>query len=246
MRRTGYFLLALIVLLSTMGIVYGYWSPVSLPVTEDVITGPYQQANTAPASSITSESATLNGILTELGPGSPRTNVFLYFDFGDDAHYPDYNLGTDLEAVPFASSGTVPLDFHINLNGLIGGTKYHFRVKASRLCTVVSEDRSFIANNPLEVISEGATPNGSQAELKGVLVDTGQATSVNLSFEWGETTDYSFMAAGNPPSCNGDAPKIFVATITGLSQQTVYHFRARAEGNDGTVFFGKDIVFSTD
>ena len=65
--------------------------------------------------------------------------------------------------------------------------------------------------------------------------------SVNVSFEYGETTSYGSTEAGVPPTLTSAGA--FTANLTGLTPGQTYHFRAKAVG-DGTVY-GNDATFTT-
>ncbi len=81
---------------------------------------------------------------------------------------------------------------------------------------------------------------GSSALLNGELVNMGNADSVEVWFEWGETTNY-----GNETGIIVlDSPQPFAINIGNLSSETTYHFRAVAKNSAGKVF-GKDLSFTT-
>lgn len=77
------------------------------------------------------------------------------------------------------------------------------------------------------------------ATLHGVLSNLGDASLVEVSFEWGTTTDY-----GNETDTQiVTAPASFNTTLSGLAANTSYHFRAKAVG-EGTTY-GIDRTFTT-
>jgi len=80
------------------------------------------------------------------------------------------------------------------------------------------------------------------ATLSGNLTDMGSASSVIVSFEWGESVSYGhyMIAYESPLTDNGT----FTANITGLSANTTYHARAKAIGDE--ISYGGDINFLTD
>jgi len=75
----------------------------------------------------------------------------------------------------------------------------------------------------------------TQATLNGEL--TGESGEVY--FEWGLTNSY-----GNTTGSMTISPGLFVSTNTGLTRNTLYHFRAVAVVN-GTTLYGSDLTFST-
>ena len=79
----------------------------------------------------------------------------------------------------------------------------------------------------------------TSATLRGDLGDMGTAESVQVSFEWGQTTAYGNTTDGQTMTSGG----AFSAGLTGLTPATTYHFRAVAVG-DGTDY-GTDQTFTT-
>jgi len=77
------------------------------------------------------------------------------------------------------------------------------------------------------------------ATLNGNLTALGTATTVQVSFEWGLTTSYGNTTTPQPKTSTGS----FNSSLTNLTSNTTYHFRAKAVG-DGTAY-GSDQQFST-
>ena len=79
----------------------------------------------------------------------------------------------------------------------------------------------------------------SSATLNGTLTSLGNASSVDVSFEWGLTTSYG----------NETTPQAMIGTgafndsIGGLDPGITYHYKAKAVGN-GTAY-GDDVIFTT-
>jgi len=63
-----------------------------------------------------------------------------------------------------------------------------------------------------------------------------------LSFEYGLDTGYGSTAVGDPPKTNGTSN--FSSALSGLSNLTTYHYRARAVTAAGTAL-GSDMTFTT-
>jgi len=97
---------------------------------------------------------------------------------------------------------------------------------------------NFTPITPPTVITVGAGNMTADCTiLNGNLTAMGTATSMMVSFEWGNTTSYG----NETPAQLMTAPGAFSGNITGLNPDTIYHFRARAVG-DGTSY-GNDRVF---
>jgi hypothetical protein len=93
------------------------------------------------------------------------------------------------------------------------------------------------------VVTTGGTFNitATSAFVAGTLTDKGSATAVTVGFEFGLSPTYNITVPGEPPSLTG--PGTFTARLTGLSPNTLYHYRAEA-GGDGSGY-GNDLVFTT-
>jgi hypothetical protein len=85
----------------------------------------------------------------------------------------------------------------------------------------------------------GIMTNG--ATLNGHLSDKGSAYTILVSFEYGLTTSYGSSVSGVPATLTHSGT--FTASITDLTPNTQYHYRAKAVG-DGTVY-GSDQTFTT-
>jgi hypothetical protein len=91
-----------------------------------------------------------------------------------------------------------------------------------------------VSTNPETVV----TSNG--ANLIGEVTDMGSASGVAVGFEYGETTSYGNIVEGDPTSRTN--PGSFTASITGLTPNTIYHFRAWAT-IDSSIYHGRDQTF---
>ncbi len=79
----------------------------------------------------------------------------------------------------------------------------------------------------------------TSARLRGYVSDLGSASSVDVSFEWGETTSYGNTTT---PSAVTDIG-VFKFSVSSLSPGTTYHYRSKGVG-DGTSY-GPDKSFNT-
>jgi len=95
------------------------------------------------------------------------------------------------------------------------------------------------ATAPLLVTSAATSITRSQATLNGSLANFGTALLADVSFEWGRATAYGTETATQAITSTGS----FSFSLTGLSDDTTYHFRAVAVGH-GTNY-GADMTFTT-
>jgi len=85
--------------------------------------------------------------------------------------------------------------------------------------------------------------SNSQATLNGNLYINSSYNYTNLNytwFEWGTTTSYGNQTSQQASGYAGP----FLQQITNLSPNTIYHFRAAARGDYGTIY-GQDLTFTT-
>ncbi len=160
-------------------------------------------------------------------------------------------VGGYYEVIPLGTSADVgqPLQFEVKMNG-IGW------VPADPTCVDCVEDPPVFANYDLQTVNltapgaQGDPPSVSTTRaygvtcssinLEGNLDDLGTSEVVTVSFEWGLTTAYGNTANAGQKSTTG----LFYVAISGLAEETTYHFRAKASGLSGTVY-GIDRSFRT-
>ena len=94
-------------------------------------------------------------------------------------------------------------------------------------------------------LTTGAALNitSGEATLSGSLTTLGSATSVIVSFQWGTDTSYADGDIVANPSSITSVPTAFSASLSGLTANTTYHFRAEAVG--ATTVYGGDQQFTT-
>jgi len=80
----------------------------------------------------------------------------------------------------------------------------------------------------------------AQATLNGQLADDG-GLICDAWFEWGTDTNYGMVTPRQGGFVSGD---LFSATISGLGEGMVYHFRAVAANARG-ITYGNDMAFAT-
>lgn len=92
---------------------------------------------------------------------------------------------------------------------------------------------------PTVVTNAATSVTTNSATLNGNLGSLGTALSATVSFEWGTTTAYGRETATQTMTSTGS----FSFSLSGLSDDTTYHFRAKAVGH-GTSY-GVDRSFAT-
>ncbi len=186
---------------------------------------------TAPASSVGTSSATLNGSV------NPNGQLTTYsFEYGKTTSY-----GTKTPSGN-AGSGTDPTNVSAAISGLSTGQVYHFRLDAtSNAGTVLGADMTFTPSGGPSVTTKAASSiTTSSARLNGTVSPNGLATT--YYFDYGSSTDYGSKTAVATAG-SGTAAKSVSATVTGLGPG-VHHFRLVATSSAGTST-GGDLSFGS-
>ena len=180
----------------------------SVSVTQIV---PPPQAITQPATAITSNSATLNALIT---PGGAAATV--YFAYGTNANYGSATAGTSL------ASGTNAIYVSSSVSGLLPATVYHFEAIASNSTGMASGgDLTFTNSNagtsPLAATSlvEGPAAGTDSVVVSFTTVGTNNSTNnwlhlsvANQSVSGGTNVVFSYDA-------NTNATRVGTLTIAG-------------------------------
>jgi peptidoglycan hydrolase-like protein with peptidoglycan-binding domain/lysophospholipase L1-like esterase len=197
----------------------------SLPRSSNTgdVTGPQISSVVAEASSTSSE--TISWITDELS----TTQV-------------EYGTTT---AYGFSTSTTGALStYHaVYLSGLTSSTTYHYRVTSVDASSnqSVSSDYVFItATSSTVTTAEATSVATTTAVLNGQIVSDGFASSTARGFIWGTTTAYGATTTETGAFGNG----AFSASISGLTTNTAYHFKAYAT-NLASTTYGIDRMFVT-
>jgi len=96
---------------------------------------------------------------------------------------------------------------------------------------------------PPTVVSNAATAIGANiATLNGTVKANNLSTAVN--FEYGLTTSYTTMVAAVPATVTGNTVTSVSVALTGLTQNTLYHFRINGFNLAG-ISYGADMTFTT-
>jgi phosphodiesterase/alkaline phosphatase D-like protein len=190
--------------------------------------------STGAATAISRNTATLNGYLIETGTSG---TVVVWFQYGTSNLY---GKVTD-NVANLSNSGP----FTYSLNGLGPGTTYHYRAVASGTNgTANGEDMTFTTQPiPIVIVSQNADNIGTtSARLHGRMYSLGASSSVNVSFEYGTSTDYGLITA---PEQNFSLPGEISFDLNSLSPGVTYHYRIKADGGAQGTAYGLDMTFAT-
>ena len=189
---------------------------------------------TGNASTVTSNSAMLNGSLANMGAAS-TVNVSYQWGTTQGGPYPN---STPTQAM------NAPGPFSAGLTGLSAKTTYYFRAVGDGGASGISygAESSFItAVVQPTVVTNGATGiTADSAVLNGNLTTMGTASTVSVTFYYGLNPGDLNHTAWQTLS----APGSFQASLAGLTPDTLYYFRTVAQG-DGNSVDGAELTFRT-
>jgi hypothetical protein len=199
--------------------------------------------STSVSSNVSDSAATLYGFVN---PNGEETTYA--FQYGTSTSY-----GSQTTLAP-AGKGTESMKVTQSISGLTAKTTYHYRIIATNPSgTVQGEDQTFTTASPpappkppapaAPTVATSSTSGVtySSAALYGYVDPHGQAT--NYAFQYGTTSGYGaqtpLAAAGN-----GTATIKVGDALTGLSPNTLYHYRVIATSSAGKAL-GADRTFTT-
>ncbi len=201
-------------------------TPAATPTPAPVVT-------TNPATKVAAFSATLNGSVNPRG-----ATTMVSFQYGLTT---SYGSTTPMQT----QNGNTVRAVSANVAGLLANHTYHFRIVAhNNGGTSFGPDKIFTSltatGAPVATTNPATFIASFSATLNGSLDPHGLATTV--SFQYGTTTAYGTSTPMQ--SQTGSTYRDIAANISGLSPNTIYHFRIVATNSAGTRF-GGDRTFTT-
>lgn len=191
---------------------------------------------TSGVSSVSQNSATLSGYVSSNG-----SNTNAWFEWGTT-----WSLGN---TTPNVSYGNTATNFSNTLYGLSANTTYYYRAVAQNAQGIVQGSiMSFTTSGSVwnnwsalaSVSTRNADVSTNFASLNGYVDPNGTSDTVRW-FEWGSTTNFGNSTAA---ISHGSVASNFSASVTGLTANTTYYYRAVARNAQGTVY-GNMLSFTT-
>jgi hypothetical protein len=207
---------------------------------------------TAPASSVTDTTATLNGAVKLEGDALTECK-FEYLTnaafVANGNSYSGANAPATKACTPAFGSISNDAESHpvtADLTLLAKNTTYHFRLVAQNaFATMVGVDQAFTTLGPPQITEELASLiTGTTATLQAKVNPSGTATSYR--FEWGTSASYDHRVPAEFDlfAGSGTSPVNITANLAGLALSTTYHFRVVATNSFGAAN-GPDVAFIT-
>ena len=190
-----------------------------------------------PVSSLTQTSATLNGTVNPEGAEVSKCEV----EYGPTTAY-----GSSVACSSPPGSGSSAVSVSAPVTGLTANATYHFRISATNSGgTSKGSDETFKAlpNTPAVEPKAPSSLTQTSATLNGTVNPEGAEVS-KCEVEYGTTTGYGSSVACSTLPGSGSSPVAVSASVTGLTPNTVYHFRVSVTNPGGTKK-GPDETFKT-
>ena len=193
------------------------------------------EVSTGTTSNITSNSATVGGQIIDLGEGVTQ-----------HGHY--YGKTTGVKNTGIKTTNGVPkgtISFTSELKNLEEGTTYYYQAyitdgNETTFGTELSFSTTPLA--PTVTTTSATSVTNSTANINGTVNANNQSTTV--TFDYGLTSSYGSTINATPNPVTGNTSTNVSASLTGLSEGTLYHFRVNAVSPGGTVN-GDDLTFTT-
>lgn len=189
---------------------------------------------TGAASAVSTSGATLNGTVNAFNDSTTVT-----FEYGTTTAY-----GTTVTAAQSPVSGLGDTAVSNVLTGLTPSTVYYYRAVGQNVNgTTYGAGMTFTTSVGPPTVTTGAASSviNSGATLNGTV--TANNASTTVTFEYGTTVAYGSTVTADQSPVTGVNTAVS-AVLTGLSNNTTYHYRVVGQNSSGTSY-GADMTFAT-
>ncbi|MCP4116048.1 MAG: choice-of-anchor D domain-containing protein, partial [Desulfobacteraceae bacterium] len=192
-------------------------------------------ATTSAAAGVSATGATFNGTVN-----AQNLSTTVTFEYGTDTSY-----GSSVTADQSPAAGAGDTSVSKAVTGLTPNTLYHYRVKGVNSGgTTHGADMTFTtpAVAPTATTDAAESVASFGATLKGRV--NAQNSSTTVTFEYGTDTSYGSTVTADQSPVTGAGETLVSEAITGLSPNTLYHYRVKGVNASGTTN-GADMTFTT-
>ncbi len=203
----------------------------NIPVWKNASVAP--TASTQAVSNVLMNSVTINGNVNANG-----FSATVDFEYGTTTSY-----GSIVEAIQSPVIGSTATNVSASIVTL-ANTTYHFRIKtANSVGVTYGNDMSFTTSGQAPTATTlDAIKSSLAATLNGSVNANGYSTTI--SFEFGTSTSYGTTITPTQSTVAGNSSTNVYAIVTGLTANTTYHFRVKANNTIGTTY-GSDMTILT-
>ena len=194
-------------------------------------------AVTGDPSGMSATGATLSGTVD-----TKNQSTEVLFEYGLTAAYGDTAPANQSPVI-----SEFPVMLNATLTGLISDTTYHYRVVAQNefgiaygldrtLFTAAPQTPTAVTDSASSVATESAVLNGT--------VNANNSYIFSINFEYGTSESYGRTLQADPYTASGVSNTAVAIKITGLTNNTIYHYRVAVQGQTGLIY-GSDMTFTT-
>src|SRR5207302_1768934 len=182
---------------------------------------------TEAASSVSQTQATLNATVNPRGSNVSDCK----FEYGTTTSY-----GQTAPCAQTVGSGSSAVAVSAAISSLTANTTYHFRISATNAggTNTGPDDTPKTPPNAPTVQTEPASAVGQTPATLNATVNPNGSEVTECKLEYGTTTSYGSSAPCTPAPGSGTSNVAVSALITGLTENTLYHFRIVAKNAGGT------------
>jgi Domain of unknown function (DUF1929) len=191
---------------------------------------------TKAASEVKQTTATLNATVNPNGGEVGECKL----EYGTTTAY-----GSSAPCTPSPGSGSSPMAVSASVTSLAANTTYHFRITATNPGgnSKGSDQAVQTLPNPPTVVTAAASSITQMSATLNATVNPNEAEVSECTFEYGTTSAYGSSASCTLSPGLGTSPVAVSTSITGLSNNTTYHFRISST-NAGGASSGSDQTFT--